>query len=139
MSPLYLEISLAILIGAITIDFIFGEPRKYVHPVTVVRRVSLFFDPYIRMIKDKQLAGFVFTLFVSFIFGILIYVVLSFTKEFVIAYVIIAVILLKGTFSLTAIGQDINPVVRALEEGRIEEARTFASRIIKRDTTGMDE
>lgn len=138
MSPLSLEISLAILLGAIAIDLIFGEPRKYVHPSTVIRRTGQFFDPYMRIMKDKQLAGFLYALLVCLIFAGLIFGVLFVTSGFVIAYVIIAIILLKGTFSLTSIGQDISPVVKALEEGRTDEARTFASRVIRRDTTGLD-
>lgn len=138
MTAVALEISLAILLGSIAIDFIFGEPRKYVHPVTVIRRVGQTLDPYLRTIKNKQAAGLFYVFLMSAMFGGLIYVVLYATYTFVIAYAIIAIILLKGSFSLTSIGQDINPVVKALEEGRIEEARTFASRIIKRDTTGLD-
>ncbi len=138
MSGLALEISLAILLGAIAIDFLFGEPRKYVHPVTVIRKVGQTLDPYLRVIENKQAAGLLYLLLISAMFGGLIYVVLYATYAFLIAYAIIAIILLKASFSLTSIGQDISPVVKALEEGRIEEARTFASRIIKRDTTGLD-
>lgn len=138
MSAVALEISLAILLGSISIDFIFGEPRKYVHPVTVIRKVGQALEPYLRTIESKQSAGFLYALLMSAMLGGLIFVVLLASYTFIIAYVIIAIILLKGSFSLTSIGQDINPVVKALEEGRIEEARTFASRIIKRDTTGLD-
>ena len=138
MSSLTLEISLAILLGAISIDFLFGEPRKYVHPVTVIRKVGQALDPYLRSISDKQAGGFLYVVIISAMFGGLIYALLYATYTFTIAYVIIAIILLKASFSLTSIGQDISPVVKALEEGRIEEARTFASRIIKRDTTGLN-
>ncbi len=138
MSPFNLEVSLAILIGAVAIDFIFGEPRRYVHPATVIRKLSQALDPYFRTVKDKQAAGFVYALFISIIFGFAIYAVLYATTPYTFVYVIVAIILLKGTFSLTAIGQDIKPVVSALEEGRVEEARTYASRIVRRDTTGLD-
>lgn len=138
MSPLGLEIVLAILLGAIAIDFIFGEPRGYLHPVTIIRRFSQLFEPYARRIKNKRIAGILFTLFVSAAFGVVVYVVLRVSSDFIVAYVVVAVILLKGTFSITSIGQNIHPVVEALEEERIEEARTFASRIIRRDTTGLD-
>lgn len=138
MSPLPLEITLAILLGAIAIDFIFGEPRKYVHPSTVIRRFGQFFEPSLRRIRDRRVGGLLYVLILSFVFGALISLILVVTDEFLVAYIIIAVILLKGTFSITSIGQDINPVVKALEEGRIEEARTFASRIVRRDATNLD-
>ncbi|MCL4336974.1 MAG: adenosylcobinamide-phosphate synthase CbiB [Candidatus Thermoplasmatota archaeon] len=137
MSVLTLEISLAILLGSIAIDFLFGEPRKYVHPVTLIRKVGQTLDPYIRSISDKGAGGFLYVIVISAMFGGLIYALLYATYTFTIVYVIIAILLLKASFSLTSIGQDISPVVKALEEGRIEEARTFASRIIKRDTTGL--
>lgn len=138
MSPFNLEVSLAILIGAIAIDFIFGEPRKYVHPETVIRKFSQALDPYFRNIRDKQVAGSVYAILISLVFGIAIYLVLDGTRPYIFVYVIIAIILLKGTFSITAIGQDIKPVISALEEGREDEARTYASRILKRDTTTLD-
>lgn len=138
MSPLLLEVILAILFGAIAIDFIFGEPRRYLHPVTIIRKFSGIFEPYARRLRNKRAAGFLFSVFVAAVFGVLIYVVLKISAGFVVAYVVIVVILLKGAFSITAIGQEIHPVVNALEEQRIEEARAFASRIIKRDTTGLD-
>lgn len=138
MSPLSLELSLAVLIGAIGVDFVFGEPRKYIHPSTVVRKVANFLDPYIRMLGNRYVGGLLFVLAISAIFAVLVYGLLLLTTDFVIAYVLVAIVLFKGSFSITSIGHEINPVVKALEEGRIEEARTFASRIIKRDTTGLD-
>lgn len=138
MSPLVLEVVLAILLGAVAIDFIFGEPRSYLHPVTVIRKFTLLFEPYARRIKNKRAAGMLLTIFVAAVFGILTYLVLVISSDFIVAYVVIVVILLKGTFSITSIGEQIHPVVNALEEERIEEARAFASRIIRRDTTGLD-
>lgn len=138
MSPFNLEVSLAILFGAIAIDFIFGEPRKYVHPSTVIRKISQAMDPYFRTLKDKQVAGFLYALIIPLILGVAVYLVLFASKPYTFVYVIIAIIMLKGTFSITAIGQDIKPVISALEEGREDEARTYASIILKRDTTKLD-
>lgn len=138
MSPFDLEVSLVILIGAIVIDFIFGEPRKYVHPSTVLRKFSQVVDPYFRTIKEKQAGGFIFAISITAIFAVVVYLVLYFSAPYIFIYVIIAIVLLKGTFSLTGIGQDIRPVITALEEGREDEARTYASRIIKRDTSNLD-
>ncbi len=138
MSAIALEISLAVLLGSIAIDFIFGEPRKWVHPVTVIRKVGQILDPYMRTIENKQMGGLLYVLLMSAMFGGLIYILLYATYTVAIVYAIIAIILLKSSFSMTSIGQDLNPVIKALEEGRVEEARTFASRIIKRDTTDLD-
>lgn len=138
MSPYDLEVSLVILIGAIMIDFIFGEPRKYVHPSTVIRKFSQALDPYFRTIRDKQAGGFVFAVSITAIFSVLVYLALHFTAPYIFIYVIIAIVLLKGAFSITGMGQDIRPVITALEEGREDEARTYASRILKRDTTNLD-
>lgn len=138
MSPFSLELSLAVLFGAIAIDFIFGEPRRYVHPVNVIRKLAQFLDPYLRKLENKQLAGCLYVLLISVVFGLVVYGVLDITFPFDVAYVLFAIVLLKGSLSITAIDQEINPVVKALEEGRIEEAKTFASRLIKRDTTKLD-
>lgn len=139
MSPFNLEVSLAILIGAIAIDFIFGEPRRYVHPSTVVRKFGQVLDPYFRTLKDKQAAGFLYALVITAIVAAAVYLTLFVSAPYTFVYVVIAIILLKGTFSLTSVGQSVRPVVSALEEGRIDEARTYASLILKRDPTTMDD
>lgn len=138
MSPFNFEVSLAILIGAIVIDFIFGEPRRYVHPTTVIRRFSQILEPYFRVVKSKQLAGFAYALTITAIFSISVFLVLYISLPFTFVYVVIAIILLKGAFSLTSIGQKIKPVISALEEGRVEEARTHASLILRRDTSNLE-
>ncbi len=69
MSVPSLEISLAILLGSIAIDFLFGEPRKYVHPVTVIRKAGQALDPYLRSISDKQAGGFLYVVIISAMFG----------------------------------------------------------------------
>lgn len=138
MSPFDLEVTLVILIGAIMIDFIFGEPRKYVHPSTVIRKFSQALDPYFRSIVEKRAGGFIFAVSITVVLAIVAYLVLHFTSPYIFIYVIVAIILLKGTFSITGMGQDIRPVITALEEGREDEARTYASLILKRDTTYLD-
>lgn len=137
MSPFNLEVSLVILIGAIAIDFIFGEPRKYIHPSTVIRKLSQALDPYFRTIKEKQVGGFIYAIFITAVLALIVFITLYLTSPYIFIYVIIAIVLLKGTFSLTGMGQDITPIITALEEGREDEARTYASRILKRDTTNL--
>ena len=138
MNPLAIELPLAVLIGAAVIDFIFGEPRKYVHTNTVIKKAGVLFDPYFRTFNNKRVAGFFYLMFLIMLFGIPVYLALIIMSKFFIVYIILGMILLKESFSLTSIAEDIEPVVKALEEGRIDEARVFASKFVKRDTIGLD-
>lgn len=138
MSLPSIAIGLAVLIGAIIIDILFGEARPYVHPVSLVGRLTNFLDKYFRAATNKVISGFFFLIFILLAASIPVYLVLYVSFPLTIAYVIIAMIILKGTFSITSMGDVIKPIIRALQNERIGEARVFLSKIVRRDISSLE-
>lgn len=133
-----IAIGLVILIGSLTIDVLFGEPRPYIHPVIMVRRITARLDSRFRSMKNKINAGALFLIFILLITTIPIFLLVYVSKAVTLVYVIASIIVLKGTFSITSVTERVNPVIEALEKGSISEARIYLSRLVRRRTEDLD-
>lgn len=138
MDARVLETSLTILIGAILLDFLFGEPRPYIHPSALIRKIGAVFDPYFRVFRHKAFFGFLYDVFILLLILGTTFIILYFLRLFYIAYIIAAIVVFKGTFSLSRIRDEVNPIVEAIETENIDEARLLAGRFVHRDLTKLD-
>ena len=129
---------LIILIGAVIIDVIFGEPKEYLHPVALVGKLSSRTEKSFMKLGNKVLAGFVFLVVIILVFTVPLYIVLKIVSSVQFLYFIVAMIAFKTTFSITSMGDHVKPIVRALETNDIETARTKLSLIVRRETKDMD-
>ena len=68
---------LIILIGAVIIDVIFGEPKEYLHPVALVGKLSSRTEKSFMKLGNKVLAGFVFLVVIILVFTVPLYIVLK--------------------------------------------------------------
>ncbi|MCL4341605.1 MAG: cobalamin biosynthesis protein [Candidatus Thermoplasmatota archaeon] len=134
-----LEISLSVLVGSLLVDFLFGEPRSYIHPNVVIRKIGTYFDQFFRVWKNKAAAGFLYIVFLSALCLIPVLAVLRVLTFFSIIYVVAAIIVLKSTFSITVMGEDIRPIIRSLDDGSLDESRMYLSRLVRRDTSNLKE
>lgn len=138
MNPTFIIIGLEILIGAIAIDILFGEPRAYLQPSLFVKRVVGYFDKYFRK-GDLIGMGLAFLFFVVLLYAIPISLVLYISSPVRVVYVVIGIIILKSSFSFTSIREHVKPVIEALEKGSLMEARVYLTRLVRRDTEHLDE
>lgn len=138
MDVMLITTGLEILIGAIVIDVLFGEPKAYVQPSMFVKGVSGYFDKYFRR-GSLVFMGFAFLLFMVVIYGVPIYVFLYVISPVHVAYVLAGIIILKSSFSLTSVREHSRPVIKALEKGSIMEAQIYLTRLVRRDTEHLDE
>jgi adenosylcobinamide-phosphate synthase len=129
---------LIILMGAVIIDVIFGEPKEYLHPVALVGKLSSRTEKSFMKLGNKVLAGFVFLVVIILVFTVPLYIVLKIVSSVQFLYFIVAMIAFKTTFSITSMGDHVKPIVRALETNDIETARTKLSLIVRRETKDMD-
>ncbi len=134
-----LEISLSVLMGALIVDFLFGEPRSYIHPKVVIRKIGTYFDQFFRISKNKSAAGFLYLIFITALILIPVLAILKILSLFSVIYVVAAIIVLKSTFSITVMGEDVRPIIRALDEGSVDESRMYLSRLVRRDTSNLKE
>jgi len=130
--------ALIILVGAVIIDMIFGEPKEYVHPVALVGKFSTRAEKAFMKAGNKVLAGFAFLVVIILIFTLPAYIVLRIISPVQFLYFIVAMILFKTTFSITSMGNHVKPIIKALETDDLETARTKLSLIVRRDTSSMD-
>ncbi|MEM0157943.1 MAG: cobalamin biosynthesis protein [Thermoplasmataceae archaeon] len=133
-----LETSLTILIGAILLDFLFGDPRPYININAIIRKVATSLDPYFRVFRHKMISGFLYDIFVLSVILVPVFALLFILKFFAVAYIITAIVVFKSTFSLSRIRDDVNPVIEALESENLEEARVLAGKYVHRDLSRLE-
>lgn len=131
-------VELIILIGAVIIDIIFGEPKGYVHPVVIVRKLASGSGKRLKRAGNRVLTGFLFLLAVLLLFSVPFYIVLRITSSIQFLYFIVAIIFLKMTFSITSVSDRVRPIVQALEKSDLETARRQLSSMTTRDTADLD-
>ncbi len=131
----------ALLLTAILLDLALGDPRWLPHPVVGIGRLIALLDQYLyRTIPSKRLAGII--LLVSTVLaaaaaaavlieaGYLLHPLAGFLTAAIIAYTCLAA---RSLHLESAV------VAAALVRGDLPEARRLLSRIVGRDTAGLDE
>ncbi len=131
-----------ILLLALVIDLTLGEPLAIIHPVVWMGKVVSF------LIKGGQCRspaiqffyGLGVTLVTIGIFVVPVYFVLSYLKGLnLIAYVVIAAVVLKTCFSLRELRRATLKVRNLLAEDKLAEARFELRSLVGRDTSKLDE
>ena len=97
---MYLQLTLFIVIIAIVIDVIFGEPHAKIHPVVWMGKAIDFFKGYLIDYRSK-ISGIILTFMVVMIFTLATYVLLRLSAFNYILYILISsVISLASCFCL---------------------------------------
>ncbi|MFW6111212.1 MAG: cobalamin biosynthesis protein [Thermoproteota archaeon] len=128
---------------ALMIDLIVGEPPDKLHP-------SVWMGKTIRLLKSKiknknpkieRLTGVLLALSTTALFVAPVYLILPLIHRYlgVVAYVIVAAILLKPTFALTGMEFYTLPIAQAVEKGRINQARKLLPYIVGRNPKNLNE
>ncbi len=127
-----------ILLLAIAIDRIFGEPPGKVHPTVWMGAVIEFFKEKSFDSKRKDLfyGIFIFSI-VTFTFTAAAYVILS--NLGTIGKILVGTLMLKVTFSWKDMNGHAKPIEYAVEKGDLDGARHGLSKIVGRDTKELDE
>lgn len=128
---------------ALLIDLIFGEPPDPIHPTVWMGRLIAFLKPKVRggSRGAEKIKGVFLCLTVSASFAFPAYLVLYATKLFLglWAYIILAAVILKTTFSIKGMGYYALPIARAIEAGMIDEAKKWLPFIVRRDPRGLNQ
>jgi adenosylcobinamide-phosphate synthase len=142
LSELYLY-GLLMLVLAVAIDLLLGEPPNVAHPVVWIGKVIGFMDRHTKRngrkvserVKGVFLALVPLLLF-PFIFTLLLFLLRDLFGALV--WAIAGAVLLKTMFAINAMGKHTLPIQRALERGDMEAARKGASMIVSRDVNKLD-
>lgn len=138
-------IPILVLVGALVLDFLFGDPKNKLHPTAWVGKLVAWVVPFAKSsdpVREK-IGGVVITLAVS---GFVAILLLSFdilTKMltdafFVIITILIGAILLKTTIAIKGLQKHGQLVMESLSENNLDEARARLSLLVKRNTKDLD-
>jgi len=126
---------------ALTIDLAIGEYPVRLHPVVWIGWViSLLLKPAPRRNPAAQLIyGAVIVVLAVALFAVPLYFLLDYLNGVsTVAYIAVAALLLKSTFSIKELGRAARRVERCLVAGEIGQARKEVSYLVSRDTRELD-
>ncbi|MGB9659005.1 MAG: cobalamin biosynthesis protein [Nitrososphaerales archaeon] len=135
--------SILILFLALVLDLIFGEPPEKLHPTVWIGKTIEFLKPRFKDSNPKmeKIKGIILGLIVIIIPAVIVYILLILLKQYIIIiiYIVFAGLLLKTTFAIKCMDKLSRPIGKAIEEGRIEDAKKMLRRIVRRDPTKFDD
>jgi adenosylcobinamide-phosphate synthase len=128
---------LLILALATALDLALGDPPNAIHPVAWMGKVIAFWERggYGRRPATGFLYGLGMALFTIALFGIPAYFLLIYLKSLnLVAYIIVAAVLLKLTFSLRGLRRAALQVKELLQNNKLDEARLELRSLVSRNT-----
>jgi adenosylcobinamide-phosphate synthase len=135
--------SVLILLLALILDLILGEPPEKLHPTVWMGKTIEFLKPKFKGSSPKieKIKGIILGSIVIIVFAIMVYIALSLLRKYLILiiYIVFAGALLKTTFAIKSMDRLSRPIGRAIEEGKMEDAKTMLRRIVRRDPTKFDD
>lgn len=135
--------SLVILVLAISIDSLLGEPSEQIHPTVWMGKVAAFLKSkiHIRDALREKIEGCFLAVAVIAIFFIPAYLLLNVLRlgTGLLLYVIAAALLLKTTFAIKSMRNHVVPVAQSLEEGSTDRARRLVQQVVRRDINRLSE
>ncbi len=130
-----------ILVLAVVIDQLIGEPPALVHPVVWMGKVIAVLERLSPRGSVGQLGyGAFMVMVVVATFGLATYYVLDWLRAWnVVAYVIAGAFLLKTNFAIRELRHAALRVLTSLKAGQLDAARTHLRHLVSRDTSKLDE
>ncbi|OFV67575.1 MAG: Cobalamin (vitamin B12) biosynthesis CbiB [Candidatus Syntrophoarchaeum caldarius] len=132
---------IAILVLAILIDILIGEPPEEIHPVVWIGTVIDHLDGRIVRVGGcldlLKGAGLLATCIL--LFGLVTFIVMDITGRWFLLEVIVGGFILKSTFSFRYFKDAVRKVYEALSEKDLDLARSQISMLVSRKTDELDE
>jgi len=131
---------LIILSLALVIDILLGEPPRAIHPVVWMGKVISFLEKFAppQGARAQFVYGGVMVLLTIFIFASPVYFLLFYIKQVnLVAYIIIAALLLKPAFSLRELRHAALEVKTLLIKNELKEARAKIPALVSRETRNL--
>jgi adenosylcobinamide-phosphate synthase len=140
VSPLYHDL-LYIILAAVILDWLLGDPRWFPHPVVFIGRLIAWLEPRLRRFVPNELFGGALLLVLTLTATIgtaFLLLKLAYSISPVAGF-ILSVILSWSCLAARSLHRESALVAEALTRGNIEAARKALSFIVGRDTADLDE
>jgi adenosylcobinamide-phosphate synthase len=138
-------VPILVVIGALALDFAFGDPKNKIHPTAWIGSLIARLVPFAKTPNPtaEKIGGVFVTLIVT---GLVAALLLSFdflTKNLTdaistIIIILIGSLLLKTTIAIKGLERHGTLVMDALSKNNLEEARARLSMLVKRNTKDLD-
>ena len=131
---------LLILLLAVAIDVLLGEPPRPVHPVVWIGKLTSLLERIapVRSARRQLVYGVIITSLIIIIFALPVYFLLPFLHNLnTIVYILSAALLLKSTFALKELRRAALRVQLLLTQRSVEDARTNLSTLVSRNTQDL--
>lgn len=126
---------LSIILLAIILDLLWGEPPTSIHPVVLMGRLIEFLKPQLLSYRNKS-SGIILTMILLALFIIPLYFILQLLQFNVIIYIVVSTFILFTTFAIKGLIDSAGEVKQQLDED-ISLARQSVSHLVSRDTTDL--
>lgn len=140
-----LLIPILVVIGALALDFAFGDPKNKFHPTAWVGSLIGRFVPFAKSENptSEKIRGASITLCVTAFVSVLLVSYELFTKSLtdflsILVVVLIGSLLLKTTIAIKGLEKHGLLVMESLSRNNLEEARARLSLLVKRNTKELD-
>lgn len=131
----------SVLVAAVVLDLLLGDPRWLPHPVVLIGRMITFLENLLRKtVANERLAGLFLLLFtVGATYGLGLAAVIGASAVHPYAGWIVATLMAWTTLAARSLHRESGLVAAALQRGDLAEARRYLSYIVGRDTEALDE
>ena len=138
-------IPILIVIGALALDFAFGDPRSKYHPTAWVGTIIAKLVPFAKTHNPttERLGGFMITISIAGLVTFLLFSYEAITKNLtdvisIVLVMIMSAILLKTTIAIKGLEQHGRLVMESVSKNNLVEARERLSMLVKRNTKDLD-
>jgi len=147
LSPLLLSDIIVVLLAAVLLDFVLGEPPNRLHPVVFTGKIISILTKFIKRIsryngeKYERLGGTVLALGLPGFIGLITYFIAiqSYYILGTLLFILVSAVIMKTSFSIRSMDKHIQEVLIMLERKDIVGARRSLSKIVSRDTSSLDQ
>lgn len=138
-----IEEVILILVAAVALDFIVGDPSNKVHPTAWIGRLVSVITPKLRSgsANVEKFKGTIAAIAIVSLAALSTFYFLHVIEQLlgIIALVIVSIIMLKSTIAIRGMENHARVVMDALAKNDIVTARQRLSGIVGRDTSNLDE
>jgi len=136
MVPSEIALSVLVLLAALAVDRLFGDPHAAYHPVALLGRfIGWWGRPDLFPSVIQRCAGVVFWMVTAGLFALPFYLVATAAPWFL--YLLLAPFLLKSCFAARSLEEHTLAVVAALKDG-VESGREQVKLLVSRSTAQLD-
>jgi adenosylcobinamide-phosphate synthase len=136
MVPLQIALSALVLIAALVVDRLFGDPHSAFHPVALLGRfIGFWGKPDLFPPVLQRFAGVLFWVITAALFALPFYLVAITAPWFL--YLVIAPFLLKSCFAWRSLEEHMLAVMAALKDG-VENGREQVKLLVSRNTAQLE-